>query len=115
MVLETSCIGDDYLTCQSDVESECVGTANSQYVYHLKETIGNKHKDLYLNNSRCHKETMVVCGSSSNAESEVHSTQSINPATTMDLPSMVSSTQIDWNEKGVYIFSLFSDPFNLLK
>ncbi|XP_028411678.1 uncharacterized protein LOC114534430 [Dendronephthya gigantea] len=65
--LDETCVGDDFLLCQREAESECFGREESQFVYHVNyedEPVVDEYKNLQ---SECTIETMTVCSAPSHS------------------------------------------------
>jgi hypothetical protein len=59
--LDDTCVGDDFLSCQLETESECFGAANSQFVYHVHYEHEPHVDEFEILNSECTIETLTVC------------------------------------------------------
>jgi hypothetical protein len=71
---DDTCIGTDFQTCENQAESECFGTAESQYVYHIHHEAESIEDELKFLHSECKIETLTVCTSPStlHASSTAH-------------------------------------------
>ena len=63
--VEDTCVGHDFETCQNNAETECFGSVNSQYVYHILHDDESVEEMFKLLNSECTIETSTVCASPS--------------------------------------------------
>ena len=76
--LAETCVGDDFLSCQHEAESECIGAEASQFVYHVHyedEPLVDEYK--YLQ-SECSIETMTVCSRPSQSY-HAHASSTLQP------------------------------------